>query len=92
MIKTVRIVAMAMLVVGAAGCAQGPRTIQEVIQYHDDLTLDTTQVPEEWLERSVWKKQIGETRTVRVKSPHRVKVILVPEDSASPTTSPSTAK
>jgi hypothetical protein len=78
---------LALLLLGVAGCAQGPRTIQEVIQYSDDLTLDTTQVPEEWLERSVWKKQIGETRTVRVKSPHRVKVILVPEET--PTTVPA---
>ena len=83
----VRWTAVGVLAMGAFGCAQGPRTIQEVIQYHDDLTLDTTQVPEEWLERSVWKKQIGETRTVRVKSPHRVKVILVPEDG--PTTAPA---
>ena len=86
----VRWMAVGVLAVGVFGCAKGPRTIQEIIQYSDDLTLDTTQVPEEWLERSVWKKQIGETRTVRVKAPHRVKIILVPEEGAA--TAPSAVK
>ena len=69
-----------MLLVTVTGCAKGPVTTQEIVQNEEFITLDTTKVPEEWLERSVWKRQIGKTHTIKVKPGHRVKVVLVPEE------------
>jgi hypothetical protein len=70
------------LVVAASGCAKGPVTTQEIVQNEEFITVDSTKVPEEWVERSVWKKRIGKTHTIRVKPGHRVKVILVPDETA----------
>ena len=80
MISTIRWFGLAFLAVGAAGCAKGPITTQEIIQHEDFITVDSTKVPEEWLERSVWKRRIGKTHTIRVKPGNRVKVILVPDE------------
>ena len=75
----IRSLVASLVAVGVAGCAKGPITTQEIIQHEDSLTVDTSQVPEEWIERSVWKKRIGKTHTIRVKPGNRVKVVLVPE-------------
>ena len=80
MVSTIRWCGLMALAVGAAGCAKGPITIQEIIQQEESITVDSTKVPEEWLERSVWKRQVGKTHTIRVKPGNRVKVILVPDE------------
>ena len=81
---------LTILALGVTGCAKGPLTTQEILQNETSIAVDTTQVPEDWLERSVWKRRIGKTHTIRVKEGRRVKVILVPEEGA--TTAPSAAK
>lgn len=68
---------------GVMGCSVLPQTTHQVIQNETSMTLDTTQVPEEWLERSVWKRRIGKTHTIRVKPGHRVKVVLIPEEPSN---------
>ena len=80
------VVVLARYALGAAmltvtGCSVLPQTKLEVIQNEPFLTVDSTQVPEEWLKRSVTKRRIGEAHTIEVKRPNRVKVVLVPEDS-----------
>ena len=78
----IRTLGLTALVLGATGCAKGPVTIQEIVQNETFITVDSTKVPEEWLERSVWKRRIGKTHTIKVKRGHRVKVILVPDETA----------
>ena len=80
MVSTLRWFGLMALALGIVGCAKGPVTIQEIVQNETSITLDTTKVPEEWIERSVWKRRIGKTHTIKVKPGHRVKVVLVPEE------------
>jgi hypothetical protein len=88
MTATFRMLGLISLTVIVGGCAKGPLTTQEILQNESYITVDTAQVPEAWLERSVWKRRIGKTHTIRVKPGNRVKVILVP-DTGSPTTNPA---
>jgi hypothetical protein len=78
----IRTFGLTALILAATGCAKGPVTTQEIVQNEEFITVDSTKVPEEWVERSVWKRQIGKTHTIRVKPGHRVKVILVPDETA----------
>ena len=78
----IRVFGLTALVMAATGCAKGPVTTQEIVQNEEFITVDSTKVPEEWVERSVWKRRIGKTHTIRVKPGHRVKVILVPDETA----------
>ena len=84
MTSAARLFGLTILALGATGCAKGPLTTQEIVQNETYITVDSTQVPEEWLERSVWKRRIGKTHTIRVKPGHRVKVILVPDAETPP--------
>ena len=80
MVSRFRWLGLMFLVTVVTGCAKGPVTTQEIVQNEEFITLDTTKVPEEWIERSVWKRQIGKTHTIKVKPGHRVKVVLVPDE------------
>ena len=82
----IRTFGLVTLIIAGTGCAKGPITIQEIVQNEEFITVDSTKVPEEWVERSVWKRRIGETHTIKVKPGHRVKVILVPDETAQNTT------
>ena len=80
MVSSFRWLGLMLLVAVVTGCAKGPVTTQEIVQNEEFIALDTTKVPEEWIERSVWKRRIGKTHTIKVKPGHRVKVVLVPEE------------
>jgi hypothetical protein len=71
---------LGLLVIGVMGCSVLPQTTLDVVQNETFITVDTTKVPEEWLERSIWKRRIGKTHTIKVKPGHRVKVVLLPEE------------
>lgn len=90
--STMRWMGLTVVVLGMTGCSALPQTKLEIIQNETFITVDTTKVPEEWLERSVWKQRIGKTHTIRVKPGNRVKVILVPDEptSSTPTTATKT--
>ncbi|MDQ3441809.1 MAG: hypothetical protein M3478_15815 [Planctomycetota bacterium] len=92
MVSTYRSFGLIVVVLGITGCSVLPQTTVEVIHNDTSMNVDTTQVPEEWLERSVWQKRIGKTHTIRVKPGNLVKVILVPDEAGQAGDATTTAK